>query len=138
MTEHQIRLRGGWTCRAAGALDRVERRLNLPAQWHPDGGGRYLLTRAFGRPPVNRDRETLWLRMERVEGILALELNGRSIGPVSRGTSRYEIELPSLLERNVLVMEIEVPEPGREPAGAGALWGVIALVVRTVEAADEP
>jgi hypothetical protein len=76
--------------------------------------------------------------MDQVEGILALVLNGQPIAPVAAATCRYEIEVPNLAERNVLVLQIELPEPGPEPERRREEWGVIALVVRAIEPAQQP
>ena len=76
--------------------------------------------------------------MDQVEGIVSLALNGQPIAPVAAATCRYEIEVPNLAERNVLDLEIELPEPGHNPRGRPEEWGVIALVVRGVEPLPEP
>jgi hypothetical protein len=68
--------------------------------------------------------------MDQVEGVLSLVLNGRSIAPAAPATCHYEIEVPDLAERNVLVLEIELPEVSPDPGGYPVEWGVIALVVR--------
>jgi hypothetical protein len=75
--------------------------------------------------------------MDQVGGILALRLNGQPITPLAAATCRFEIELSNLLDRNVLVIEIEIPEPGDKSAGTPPDWGMIALVVRTVTAPEE-
>jgi hypothetical protein len=139
VTEHTIRLRGGWTCHAAGtALESPERRLTLPVRWGPDDTEPLILTRRFSRPRLLPDREALVLRMDQVGGILSLSLNGQSIAPISPTTCRYEIELGGLLERNELVLHVETRSRECEPAGISAEWGVISLVVRTVEPAVNP
>jgi hypothetical protein len=138
VTEHRIRLRGGWACRAAGSPECENRRLDLPVRWSADEPRRLVLTRRFGRPPLDQGRQILLLQMDQVEGILALALNGQPIAPVAAATCRYEIEVPDLAERNVLVLEIELPEPGPEPERHREEWGVIALVVRAVERAAQP
>ena len=51
--------------------------------------------------------------MDQVEGTVSLVLNGQPIAPVAATTSRYEIELPDLAERNVLVLEIEIARGDR-------------------------
>jgi hypothetical protein len=136
LTEHLIRLRGGWTCRAPGSAEGEERRLILPVQWASGGARRLVLTRRFGRPPLDQGRQVLVLRMERVRGIRSIALNGQTIAPVAVETSRFEIEVTDLAERNVLTLEIELPEEGPDPAGSLQEWGDIAIVVRTVEPAQ--
>jgi len=74
--------------------------------------------------------------MDHVEGVLSLTLNGQPISGISAAASRYEVPLDCLSERNVLVAEIVTPEPGAKPGGASEEWGMIALVVRTVDPAE--
>ena len=135
MDEHRIRLRGGWECRAAGSPECENRRLNLPVRWESEGPRRLVLTRRFGRPPLNQGQQVLFLQMDQVEGILSLVLNGQPIGRTAASISSYEIEVPDLAERNVLVLEIALPEPRPEVTGGREEWGVIALVVRTTDLA---
>jgi hypothetical protein len=137
VTEHRIRLRGGWGCRAAGSPESEERWLNLPVRWGPEYGRRLILTRRFGRPPLGRASQVLLLQMDQVEGILSLTLNGQPISGVSPETSRYQVPLEGLSERNVLVVEVETPKLGANPGGGSGEWGMIALVVRTVDPAED-
>jgi hypothetical protein len=95
------------------------------------------LTRAFNRPRLEPRRETLFLAMDQVAGIVSLSLNGESIAKVSGESSHYEIELLGLLERNVLTLEIEIPAPTLEPFSKAEDWGIISLLVRTVEPTDD-
>jgi hypothetical protein len=138
VTEHMIRLRGGWACRALDSPDSSERPLTLPVRWGPHDPARMFLTRKFGRPRLDPDRETLLLKMDHVPGILSVDLNGHPIARSAALVSRYEIELAHLLDRNVLVLEIETPESRLGPAGNVAEWGMISLVIRPVEPADRP
>jgi hypothetical protein len=131
VTEHRIRLRGGWTCRAAGSPECEDRRLVLPVRWSCDLPRRLVLTRRFGRPPLDQDRLVILLQMDQVEGILSLVLNGRPIALTGGAPCRYEIELPDLAERNVLALEVEVPEAEPIPAEQRKEWGVIALAIRS-------
>jgi hypothetical protein len=129
VNEHRIRLRGGWEWRPAVSSGSEQTRLTLPVRWGLRDPRRVILTRRFGRPRLEPGSRVL-LQMDQVEGVVGLSLNGDSIFPVLPEITRYEIELPVLAERNVLVLEIEVPEPAGEITGAGAEWGLIALVVR--------
>jgi hypothetical protein len=135
VTEHRIRLRGGWTCRAAGSPECEERRLVLPVRWSCELPRRLVLIRRFGRPPVDEDRQIFLLQLDQVEGILSLVLNDRPIALTAGAACRYEIEVPALAERNVLVLEIELPEAGCDPGDNREEWGMIALVVRSGEPA---
>ncbi len=76
--------------------------------------------------------------MEQVTGTISLVLNGRPLAPVSAETSHYEIELTDLPERNTLVLEIERPDAGLSAVGTCENWGMIALVVRTVDLDTTP
>ncbi len=69
--------------------------------------------------------------MEQVDGAVSVVLNGQSIGSMTAAASRYEIEVPDLAERNVLVVEVELPDESADPVSRREAWGVIALVVRT-------
>jgi hypothetical protein len=130
VNEHLIRLRGGWESRPAMSSESEQQRLILPVRWGLRDPRQVILTRRFGRPRVQPGSRVL-LRMDQVQGIVALLLNGKSIFPVSPEITRYEIELPTLAERNVLVLQIELREPAGEITCAGVEWGMIALVVRT-------
>jgi len=138
VTEHRIRLRGGWACRAAGSPECEDRRLDLPVRWGSDQPRRLVLTRRFGRPPLDPGRQVLLIQMDQVEGIDSFVLNGQPIAPIATAACRYELEVPNLAERNVLVLEIELPEAGPDPAARRGEWGLIALVVRTIEPAQRP
>ncbi|MFI5454260.1 MAG: hypothetical protein ACHRXM_02315 [Isosphaerales bacterium] len=135
MIEHRIRLRGGWGCCAAGLPDSDEQRVTLPIRWSPDGLGRMRLTRRFGRPPFDPDRELLILRLDQVAGIRCILLNGQPIAGVAPEKSLYELQIDHSRDRNLLVLEIERPLPCMESAGASAEWGIVALVVRPIEPA---
>ena len=132
MNEHRIRLRGGWGLRPAIAPQSDQVRLALPIRWGLRSTGRVILTRRFGRPPLEPGDRVL-LQMDQVQGVVALSLNGQSIFPVLPEITRYEIELPALAEKNVLVLELEMPEPVGKIDSPGDEWGMIALVVRPRE-----
>ncbi len=85
------------------------------------------LSRAFGRPPTDPDRETLWLRLSDVPGLKVVRLNGQVVMERSDRASDFEIPLPDdLPARNRLELEVD---------GGAALpvstWGRIAIVVRS-------
>jgi len=133
VTEHRIRLGGGWGCCAAGLPKSAEQRVTLPIRWRPDGLGRLRLTRRFGRPPFEPEREVLILRLDQVAGIHCILLNGQPVAGVSPESSMYEIQLEHALDRNLLEIELEPPLAGVEAAEATAEWGIIALVIRPIE-----
>ena len=130
MNEHRIRLRGGWELRPVFPAESEPERLTLPVRWEPRDRRRMVLTRRFGRPPLEPGSR-VFLQMDQVEGLVSLSFNGDSIFPVLPETTRYEIELPPLAARNILVLEIELNDPAGETTGAGDEWGQIALLVRT-------
>jgi len=133
VTEHQIRLRGGWEYCAAGLPESDHQRVTLPIRWKPDGLGRIRLTRRFGLPPVEPGREVLILRLDQVAGTHSIVLNGQPVAGVSPERSLYEIRLEHGRDRNLLELDLEPPRAGVDAAGAAAEWGIIALVVRPIE-----
>jgi hypothetical protein len=134
MPEHLIRLRGGWQRLdphddGGGRPDVTETgtRLDLPWTWPGETAGPVRLVRSFGPPPFDPRRETLSLRLARVEGLRSARLNGREIARGSPGTVEFEIPLSGPLpRRNLLVLDLDPPGPG--PARQD--WGAIALVIR--------
>jgi hypothetical protein len=132
MTEHRIRLRGGWECHyrevddedAPGQVHRVE----LPAASAADLPARFRLTRQFGRPPVDLRKEVVTLEMRNVPGLRSARINGRAIEPGMTEGAAWSIDLSEpLLPRNGLVLEVELEGPLRS---TGSPWGEIALVIR--------
>src|SRR5205823_3450154 len=75
MPEHWIRLRGGWEWHVPGA-GQEPRRVTLPLAGFPGGA---LLVRSFQKPPLDLRRETLWLRLDAVPGLVLVALNGREL-----------------------------------------------------------
>jgi hypothetical protein len=75
----------------------------------------------------------LLLELERVEGIQCLLLNGEILATASPARSSYEIPLGELLERNLLVLEIEISQAGSDSAGEDLDWGRIALLIRPID-----
>ena len=137
MTEHCIRLRGGWECSPLDPPASQAFRLTLPTHWDSARPQRLRLTRYFNRPPLH-PKTQVWLRLEEVSGLHHLVINGQAEECVSPDESRYEILLPSLRARNLLDLEIETPRsiPSAQAPTSG--WGAIALVIRTVDRADPP
>lgn len=125
MPEHLIRLRRGWLRVALQAPGDGSDRVTLPLAGFPDPGRRVLLTRSFQRPPVDPDREALWLRLEAVPGLNSVVLNGRSM--TAGGPLADSLLLPvgdDLPARSVLVLDVGPAHP------VGPLpWGEVALVI---------
>lgn len=119
MNEHVIRFRGGWTDGSA--------RLGLPADWTESDAIPTRLERAFQAPPL-RGRESLWLRLDAVAGLLCIRLNGMALHADSAAEG-LEIRLAGLLPRgNRLELEID-PACVVVPTGG---WGHVALVIREI------
>jgi hypothetical protein len=144
MSEHLIRLRGGWHWLdpgpgTGGADPLVQdvatgRPVTLPIRWPADPvvAGCVHLVRSFGPPPLNPADETLVLRLADVGGLVAVRLNGREIARPAPGTTALDIPLPAVLpRRNLLILDVNPPQPdpARNP------WGAIALVIRARTAA---
>jgi hypothetical protein len=140
MTQHLIRLRGGWfrvdpewmpDPSAPPAGDRV----TLPLTWPdaPGWRGRVRLVRSFGPPPVDPARESLSLRLDQVGGLVSAQLNGREIARPAPGTRALEIPLSEALpRRNLLILDVDVPAAGG-PRAPHAPWGEVALVISAAQ-----
>ena len=128
MTEHRIRLRGGWECIPIDSTASAAYRLALPTRWKPEGPSRLRLIRRFNQPRTEAGTEVV-LRMEQVPGIRLLQLNGQPTPLGSPDRSEFEIALDSSAARHQLILEIEPPTPDDSVTGAPE-WGVVALVIR--------
>jgi hypothetical protein len=122
MAVHPIRLRGGWEAFAVagGSAQRV----TLPLAAFPEGSDRLRLVRPFQSPPLDPARESLWLRLDNVPGLVAVTLNGR---PLGRPPFDPPLNLPlgqGLPARNRLVLEVESGQ-----ADPGSPWGDVALLI---------
>ncbi len=133
MDEHRIRLRGGWECQSTASAEEPPERIALPVRWDPGNPRRLRLTRRFGRPPVDLERQTLLLELAQARGIHSLLLNGKAQSGVSASKSYYLIPLAEIDERNTLVLEVETAESA-VGAGEGVQdWGQIAILVRSID-----
>ncbi len=133
MKEHRIRFRGGWECQSVETADSALEKVTLPVRWAPQVSRRLRLSRRFGRPNLDAARQCLLLELDRVEGIQSLRLNGETLAAVSPARSSYEIVLGELLDRNLLVLEIDTKGLSGDAAGQGPDWGHIALVIRPID-----
>ncbi len=130
MSEHLIRLRGGWEVIDPGAGDGPSRRLELPLRGSPDPGRYVRLIRRFGRPPIAAPRQSVWLRIARAPGLTGIKLNGSMIPLEGKGSQPEEIPMQGLRPRNEL--EIEVP-----PLAQGhPEWGEFTIVIRDAPAPE--
>ena len=90
------------------------------------------LSRRFGRPQWDAANQILLLELDRVEGIQSLMLNGELLAATDPMRSSYEIPLGELLERNLLVLEVETSGSGGDSVGQDPGWGQIALLIRPI------
>src|SRR4051794_41740029 len=131
MPEHRIRLRGGWELLEAESSQTVPAVVTLPFRFVATGSRKVRLSRKFGRPRLDRRRESLWLSLGSVPGLGLASLNGSTLaieGPAEQG-----LEIPvELSERNELVLEVELPAD----RGEAAPWGEIALAIGPFPAAS--
>jgi hypothetical protein len=130
VSEHCIRLRGGWECRRLDVPFAAASRIGLPIDWGHNQPRRLQLIRRFGRPSVDAGSQVV-LRLENAPGIQRLLLNGQSVPPPSPSDSRYEIPLDLAPDRNLLVLEVETPGTTDSEPASSKLWGEVAIVIRT-------
>jgi hypothetical protein len=128
VTEHRIRLRGGWECIPIDGPASEAFRLTLPTRWEAEGPRRLRLIRRFSQPRTEAGTEVV-LQMEQVPGIRRLQIDGQSTPPGSPERSEFELALDGSAARHLLILEIETPIPD-DPVTAAPEWGVIALVIR--------
>jgi hypothetical protein len=120
LATHEIRLRGGWECRPAGAPGRGPMRLTVPAPADSLPAGRLRLTRWFNRPP-RAAGEPATLRLSACPGIHAVTHNGRPIGPISPDRADSDLPLGPLEPRNELAIEADPPLIADQ-------WGLASLI----------
>ena len=133
MPEHVIRLRGGWEWMNLDDGQSCPTRLTLPAHFHFAGASRVRLSRRFGRPPFDPRAESLWLCLSQVPGLKSITLNGAPLALEPVGTSCAEIALGELLDRNVLVLDADLPAAEFAGLAGGSVWGEVSLRVRSIE-----
>lgn len=122
MSEHAIRLRGGWEWRGEAGSGRValpmqpDMMLPLPIE----------LIRRFQAPDCP-DGETVWLRLDRVRGLTGIHLNGvcLSYKPDQQGAILFPLNAlrPG---GNELVLAVG---PG-DWVRSAERWGEVALVIQ--------
>jgi hypothetical protein len=133
VTEHRIRLRGGWECLPIGSPESETYRLTLPTRWSLDSPASLRIIRRFNQPPLESGDE-LVLRMEQVPGIRRLDLDGQRMIQGSPHQSVYELALNPSVDRHQLILEIETPTPDHAATEVPD-WGAIALVIRSPRSA---
>jgi hypothetical protein len=124
MTEHIIRLRGGWT----RALSEIQTRLSLPCHTLQPIACGFVLTRPFHAPRGLESGETVLLRVEQVPGLERIRLDGRVIFETADANEPpQELDVTGALTgRCVLVLEVG----GSEWTAPADGWGHVALVIR--------
>lgn len=126
-TEHWIRLRGGWDTDPPS-----ERRISLPLNTPEPLTTRSRLVRPFQKPPLQPGRESLWIHLADVPGLVQIHLNGEPL-PLHNSLPNQWIRLADdLPQRNRLVLEVEPLQPS-SVASPPFVWGSIALVIRAEE-----
>jgi hypothetical protein len=137
MSEHRIRLRGGWLLLEPTSRDATRRRITLPLGGFAANAGKIILFRSFQRPPLDPGRESLWLRLDDVPGLLSVALNDRRIALVPNGVSNLLVPLgDDLPARNQLQLDVD-PLAGRHASKPDAPWGEVALVIVQSEGPDD-
>jgi hypothetical protein len=134
VTDHHIRLRGGWELIDLDQSGSSPVRVTLPLGSGGPHRRRVRLTRKFGRPPVDARTESIGLSLDHVPGLRGASLNGRPLAiqlPLVGGVE-VAVDLP---ERSELVLEADLPA---DPP-AGPPWGEVALLIRrSATTAGEP
>lgn len=132
MSEHHIRLRGGWEILDLDQLDQGPRRINLPMRFAPGKPRRVRLVRRFGPPAHDSAREIVSLRIENVPGLVRAALNGQD----QRLSPDHRLELVdvALNPRNELVLDVAATDA----EDAWDDWGRVALVIGPRPHLDQP
>jgi hypothetical protein len=136
--EHRIRLRGGWVCQSTSSATEPPNRITLPIRWDPDNPRRLRLSRQFGRPQIDPERQSLLLELSEASGIHSLLLNGKALTAFDPAKSYYLIPLAEIDERNTLVLEVETGESHAGAAEDNPDWGEIAILIRSINRAFLP
>lgn len=134
MSEHWIRLRGGWIADRGHHTD-PPAWLTLPLPQPPWPGAPQALRRHFQAPPLDAERESLWLVVAQTSGLRAVRLNGDLVLAPAPGADSHEIALPlPLPRRSLLELELSEEAPGPSPVA----WGHVALVIRSRDTHASP
>ena len=138
MTEHWIRLRGGWEWIDAGQPDASPRRIRLPLDPREGVAGRFQFARWFHAPPLDPASEEVVLHLSDVHGLCGVWLNDQPLASPLSPEEPVVLALDDLRSgRNRLVLEAQLAPPG----GGGPApesWGAIALVIRSRSGSSPP
>jgi hypothetical protein len=132
VSDHLIRLRGGWEAIDLDSDDPRPRRITLPGDLARGRKGRVRLVRRFGRPRLGGPDETLSLRMERVPGLITAVFNGNRLPLELLANDPIEFRPVPLRDRNELVLDVDTVAAGDQAGAKPAPWGEIALVITRV------
>ena len=130
MTDHPIRLRGGWE-RLPPVAGAQPCRITLPLDRWPGDWPRLRLLRRFRTPEYDTAVESLWLRLEALNGLVAAALNDCPL-PVTASPDGTALIPIGGLCRPGNVLTLDVDPDARTAAGDGLPWGAVALVIRQV------
>ena len=129
MTDHRIRLRRGWELLNPGDSS-APRILALPLTEFPEWPApRQRLGRWFNAPPYDPIRETLWLQLTAVTGLLSIRVNDREIAASPFPEEPFTFSLADRLQnRNQLILDVDLAATGRPVSNF--FWGDIALLIQ--------
>lgn len=128
MTEHIIKLRGGWSITGIGSDQEPEARLTLPSNSLRPRSAGYVLRRPFHAPRSLDPGESVWLRIQNVPGVCRIVLNDRVLheGPIADRLPREFHVTADMTGRCLLTLELG----GGEWIGPAEGWGHVALLIR--------
>jgi hypothetical protein len=127
MSEHRIRLRGGWECHYREGDDgdgpEIVQRISLPFEWPANLPAKVRLIRQFGKPPVDSRVDEVSLELRNVPGIEKTWVNGQeSVGRSDVPDSRsIPLEDP-LLPRNGLAIDVDLAMARTVTGEWGEIW----------------
>jgi hypothetical protein len=104
--------------------------MTLPLSSTGEETRRLQLRRRFGRPALDPQGESLWLRIDRVSGLYRLTLNDRELAVAPIASGPIEIPLGTLSDRNELVLEVCFEPAAKANEACAGGWGEIALLIR--------
>jgi hypothetical protein len=88
------------------------------------------LARWFQTPTLDPRRESLWLRLDSVPGLIVVALNGDTIAQAPFSAFPLLFPLPEVLPaRNRIILDAYFPGPPDVPA-IGFLWGEVGLLIQ--------
>lgn len=126
MSEHWIRLRGGWTA-DRGDSNSPAGWLTLPLSRSPWPDPPRTLRRHFQAPLIDPQREAVWLVLAAMPGRREIRLNGEPLDATPGDSMAVEIPLPAPLPHRC---RLEIELMADDPGPSADEWGHVALVIR--------